>query len=64
MPLAAIVAGSLAGSLVLPALAHADVTYQETTQITGGSMVGMLKMVGAFSSQADHRSRPADNHFH
>ena len=58
MPLAAILFGSFAGSLVLPALAHADVTYQETTQITGGSMVGMLKMVGAFSSQAKQLNGP------
>ena len=54
MPLAAI----LVASFVLPSLAHADVSYQETTQITGGSMVGMLKMVGAFSSQAKQLNGP------
>jgi len=31
-----------------PAL-FADYTYQETTQITGGSMLQMMKMVGHFS---------------
>jgi hypothetical protein len=42
----------LAGSLLMHSLAFADVSYQETTQYTGGSMMGMLKMAGAFSSQA------------
>ena len=51
-------AAILASSLLLPALAYADVSYQETTQITGGSMVGMLKMVGAFSSQAKQFNGP------
>jgi hypothetical protein len=53
-PFAAIVASSL----LAPSLAYADVTYQETTQITGGSMVGMLKMVGIFSSQAKALNKP------
>jgi hypothetical protein len=53
-PLAAI----LTSTLLLPALAHADVTYQETTQITGGSMVGMIKMAGAFSSAAKQLNGP------
>lgn len=39
------------GSLLLQPLAFADVSYQETTQITGGSPVGMVKLAGAFSSQ-------------
>jgi hypothetical protein len=30
----------------------ADYTYEETTQITGGSMLSMMKMAGMFSSQA------------
>lgn len=47
-----------AGSLLVPALALADVTYQETTQITGGSMMGMLKMAGAFSSSAKQAFQP------
>lgn len=51
----------LTGTLLSPVLAHADVTYQETTQITGGSMVGMLKMVGAFSSQARQLNGPMTN---
>ena len=34
------------------ALAHADFTYQETTQITGGSVVSLMKFAGAFSKQA------------
>jgi hypothetical protein len=42
----------LAAAALLQPLAFADVSYQETTQITGGSLVGMLKMAGAVSSQA------------
>lgn len=42
----------LAAATLLQPLAHADVSYQETTQITGGSLQGMLKVAGAFSSQA------------
>ena len=30
---------------------HADFTYTETTQLTGGSMRGLMKMAGAFSKQ-------------
>ena len=48
----------LAGSLLLQPLAFADVSYQETTQVTGGSMMGMLKMAGAFSSQAKQAHAP------
>jgi hypothetical protein len=42
----------LAAATLFQPLAHADVTYQETTKITGGSLKSMLKMAGAFSSQA------------
>ncbi len=50
-----VVAGSL---LFSPSLMFADYTYQETTQITGGSMVQMMKMVGRFSSQARKAGDP------
>jgi hypothetical protein len=46
------------GSLLLEPLALADVSYQEITQITGGSLVGMVKLAGAFSSQARQASAP------
>jgi hypothetical protein len=36
----------------------ADATYKETTQITGGSIVGMMKMAGTFSSQARKADQP------
>src|ERR1017187_4905842 len=36
----------------------ADFSYQETTRITGGSLVGALKMMGAFSKQARQMSDP------
>lgn len=31
---------------------YADFTYEQTTRITGGAMVGMMKMAGAFSKDA------------
>jgi hypothetical protein len=40
------------------AVAHADFTYQETTQITGGSVVSMMKFAGAFSKQARQAGDP------
>lgn len=49
----------LAGTLLLPSYALADVTYQETSRITGGSMMGMVKMAGAFSSQAKQELAPS-----
>jgi hypothetical protein len=52
------IAALLAGGMLMQSLAFADVSYQETTEITGGSMVGMLKMAGAFSSQAKQLSAP------
>jgi hypothetical protein len=38
--------------------AHADFTYQETTQITGGSVVSMMKVAGTFSKQARQATDP------
>lgn len=49
---------AVAATTLLQPLAFADVTYRETTQITGGSMVGMLKMAGAFSAQARQAAQP------
>lgn len=37
---------------------YADFTYTETTQITGGSTLGMMKMAGAFSKQARQATAP------
>src|SRR5882757_6195498 len=37
---------------------YADFTYTETTQITGGSIVGMMKMASAFSKQARQSGDP------
>ncbi|HEX4064742.1 MAG TPA: hypothetical protein VHZ09_01870 [Acidobacteriaceae bacterium] len=46
-------------ALALPATLHAgDYTYQQTTQITGGSILKMMKTVGLFSSQARHIGDP------
>jgi hypothetical protein len=44
---------------VAPATLYAaDYTYQQTTQITGGSLLHMMKSVGVFSSQARHMGDP------
>lgn len=48
----------LALALIAPAPLLADFTYQETTQTTGGSMLSMMKMAGAFSSQARKAGDP------
>jgi hypothetical protein len=47
------------GLLVIlsPAL-YADFSYTETTQITGGAIVGMMKMAGVFSKQARQAGEP------
>lgn len=45
--------------LALPASLYAgDYTYQQTTQLTGGSLLHMMKTVGVFSSQARHMGDP------
>jgi hypothetical protein len=48
----------LAFTLAIPNSLFADFTYQQTTQITGGSIVTMMKMMGAFSSQARKANEP------
>jgi hypothetical protein len=48
----------LAVTLAIPSFLLADYTYQQTTQITGGSMLSMMKMAGAFSSQARKSGDP------
>lgn len=45
--------------VALPAALYAsDYTYQQTTQVTGGSLLHMMKTAGAFSSQARHIGDP------
>lgn len=39
-------------SLVLPSSLFADFHYTETTKVTGGSMLGLVKIAGTFSKQA------------
>jgi hypothetical protein len=50
--------GVLALCVALPTSLFADYSYQQTTQITGGSIVTMMKMAGAFSSQARKAGEP------
>jgi len=46
-------------ALTLSGTLHAaDYTYQQTTQITGGSLMKMMKSVGFISSQARHLGDP------
>ena len=46
-------------ALCLPtSLFAGDFTYQQTTQLTGGSLLHMMKTVGVFSSQARHANDP------
>ena len=47
--------------LAIPAALFADFSYQETTQLTGGSMLSMIKMAGALSSQARKAGDPIVN---
>jgi hypothetical protein len=46
-------------ALTLPTTLYAaDYTYQQTTQLTGGSLLHMMKSVGFISSQARHMGDP------
>lgn len=49
---------ALGSALLIPAASLADFSYQETTQITGGSMLRMIKMARNFSSQARNAGEP------
>ena len=42
----------------LPSVLHADFSYTEKTQITGGALLGMMKAVGTFSKQARQAGEP------
>ena len=44
--------------LACPTVLLADFQYQETTQITGGSVMGLMNMAGTFSSQARQANQP------
>ncbi|MDQ2835111.1 MAG: hypothetical protein M3Y50_15485 [Acidobacteriota bacterium] len=39
-------------------VAHADLTYTDTTQLTGGSMLQLMKVAGTFSKQARQSREP------
>lgn len=47
-----------AGGVLFQQLALADASYQETTQITGGSLLSMVKMARMFSSKARDLDKP------
>ncbi len=51
-------AAVVAPMILTPAVLFADYTYQETTQLTGGSLLHTVKMMGAFSSQARKAGDP------
>jgi len=48
----------LALSLALPSGLFADFHYTETTKVTGGSMMNMMKVAGTFSKQARQIGEP------
>lgn len=48
----------LGSTLLTPLRALGDYSYRETTQVTGGSMLRMMKMAGTFSSQARKIGEP------
>jgi len=48
----------LACVLAMPAVLFADFSYEQTTQITGGSILSVLKMAGALSKQARKAGEP------
>lgn len=48
----------LALSLALPVSSFADFRYDETTKVTGGTIVNMTKFMGAFSKDARHLTDP------
>lgn len=50
--------GVLGLILLFPLVSRADFQYQETTQITGGSMLDLMKMAGRFSHQAKDLGEP------
>jgi hypothetical protein len=47
--------------LALPSSSFADFRYDETTKITGGSLVSMAKFAGAFSKQAHQITDPTNS---
>jgi hypothetical protein len=49
---------AVAPVMLLTACAFADFTYTETTQITGGSMLQLMKMAGTFSKTARQAGDP------
>jgi hypothetical protein len=51
-----VVVGVVALCLAIPSFA--EFQYTETTSITGGSVVGMMKMAGTFSKQARQANEP------
>src|SRR5271170_7651190 len=47
--------------LALPSSSFADFRYDETTKITGGSLVSMAKFAGAFSKSAHQMTDPVNS---
>ncbi len=52
------VAGLVATCMAFPSLSLAEFQYTETTTITGGTVVSMLKMAGTFSKAARQANEP------
>jgi hypothetical protein len=52
----------LAAMVATPTSLLADFSYQETSQITGGALLGMMKMVGVLSTQARQANQPIQSY--
>jgi hypothetical protein len=53
-----VIFGVVAAGLLFQESAFADASYQQTTQITGGSLMSMMKMASVFSSKARGLDKP------
>jgi predicted acylesterase/phospholipase RssA len=51
----------LCTALAIQPLMFGDASYQETTQITGGSLLSMMKMASVFSSRARQAEAPTNS---
>jgi hypothetical protein len=48
-------------TIALPLASFADFRYDETTKVTGGSIVNMTKFLGAFSKESRHITDPVNS---
>ncbi|HEY4051485.1 MAG TPA: hypothetical protein VGM27_31880 [Acidobacteriaceae bacterium] len=54
----------LAAMVATPSSLFADFSYQETNQMTGGALLGMMRMAGMLSSQAHQANQPIQSYIY